>query len=272
MQTDLKASIRIKTAVAAVTDPESSRYNLGDVRAVQGEQNTVWLSASDGRIAAAVPAEGFVQAPIAIPHEILPHRKKDFGPDGATVTLNGKWTLAPAARYQPEQPTRECEPSGHDGRFPAMSDLLHQLPADIVLCIDARRLLTLAEAINDGKSGNPLGCVTLLMQRDDDGTVQGGIRVVGDAGIGLIMPMSDERGNGRDLARYTEMSTVYRAAELKARETERAAKAAVPECEQPPKVAETAPLPPLRPRKRPAKPATAERSSVRELIGSAAGY
>lgn len=264
----LKASVRIRTALAAVTDPDSSRYNLGDVRAVQGADGTVWLSATDGRMAAVIPAEGFVDRPTMLPHEILPLKKKDFGRDGAAVTLNGKWESRP---YEIGKPfagsAKECPAGEREGRFPAMSDMFHPLPADVVLSINAQKLLKLAEAINDGHSGNPLGCVTLLIRRADDGTVTDAVRVVGDAGIGLIMPLDAERTN--DLARYNVLSESYRAADAQARDAERAAKTAA---EQPAQAPAEQPAPALKQRKRVRRPAKPAAEGVRGLVSGAVGY
>jgi len=173
-----------KTRIAAACDEESTRYALGSVQAVPAGKDRVWLTATDGRCFAAVETDGTLDdGPELIPAKVFPTRKAHFPKciPAALDRTNGVW------KNNRKTPTI-AEPS--DGRFPKTADVVKDITeVDAserrTVTIDAKLLLNIQEALSDNDSPEK-ECVTLLLSDNNENS----IGIVGNAGIGVLMPCS----------------------------------------------------------------------------------
>lgn len=182
--------LTVPTHIGRVCNTESSRYAMDSVAVLADHRNDnqVFLAATDGRAIAVVPADREqLNNPEAsgLTAGWLP---RDMGKEGLTVWLStGKvdtlfgsgirWVF----EHKGELRARDV-PEG--GQFPPFLDLL---PLDVDDCeaitINADALAKLAEAVSDGDFAPG---VTIFLPRGDK---QRALRVVGNRGIGLIMPI-----------------------------------------------------------------------------------
>lgn len=183
-------------SINAVCDTESTRYALGGVHVMPtGEENEVYLSATDGRCLAIVKADGHVddydvKNPPIVPASIFPKSAKErralqFDPDAACskdVRLNGsgKWET-------PYDRTADVV----EGRFPRCHEVIpYASGTTMVVTLDVPILKKLHDALTeDGTRG-----IDLLFTVPEQ--VQGGphrysdaVCVQGNRGIGVIMPL-----------------------------------------------------------------------------------
>lgn len=203
---ELKAEIHIKTRIDKVVDPESSRYALGCVQATPRSEGEVFLTATNGRSLVVLPAEGHVDQERLIPGEVLP--KKKVGRLAHKVRLNGHW-LSSDGRYSAEP----------EGRFPQTQDCFaerehHEADVNdpavlwaghsIQVSLDPKLLLEMAEAMNESDR-----VLTLFLRANKAGVVEHSINVLGEKGVGVLMPCSTDKRAG---ARWDAMVKEYKAA------------------------------------------------------------
>lgn len=203
---ELKAEVRIKTRIDKVADPQSSRYALGCVQATPRSEGEVFLTATNGRSLVVLPAEGYVDRERLIPGEVLP--KKKIGRLPHKVSLNGHW-LSSDGRYGAEP----------EGRFPQTQDCFaeREYPeADVndpdalwaghslQVSLDPKLLLEMAEALNESDR-----VLTLFLRANKAGVVEHSINVLGEKGVGVLMPCSADKRAGE---RWDAMVKEYKAA------------------------------------------------------------
>ncbi len=190
-----------KRIVGACNTMGCARYAIGHVLASRSNDHddSVWLCATDGRQLSARQVVGSNDHGRLIPQEVFPRtRKRDkiltHGPNGKPA---GQWVCKADNRIA-EAPT---------GRFP---DADQVVPADIkayvALAIDARILAKLAEAIGDDAA-----TVTLFLPPTDDyGYVAAPIPVLGEKGIGVLMPIAVDEPSSKRVVNYVNLANDFR--------------------------------------------------------------
>lgn len=177
----IHCEVRATRKLDAVCDPSNTRYVLGAVELIpaSGEEGGLWACATDGRALSVVRTAGETETrkPYYLPSKLLkPGTMKKGKLQGGVARLNGRWESANKMADPPE------------GRFPRVHDCLPNDCGDRQsIKLDAKLLAKLAEAIGtDGK-------VTLLIPPPATSKGQrGAIVAVGDGGIGVLMPVTDD--------------------------------------------------------------------------------
>ena len=89
-----KESAVVRTRLDLASDTESSRYALSAIQVVPSDEDgKVWLTATDGRILAAVQTEGVVNQRRLMPIAVVKTTKSQRS-QGLTVERNGRWEAA----------------------------------------------------------------------------------------------------------------------------------------------------------------------------------
>ena len=194
-----KMRILQPTKIHECTDNESVRYGLSNVQfrpAKADSKTSPCLVASDGRILAIVPTLAEYNGeqpdePILIPGEVFDRRKTyvenadiESGdmrqPKQAFVrSLGGEWTGSSGKLRE-----------GCKDRFPKIHDIAKQIDSSdcTVLALDANLLRKLADSI----SGEEKTIKLIIPQTELGKSVQSAVSVVGERGIGVLMPMTCE--------------------------------------------------------------------------------
>ena len=211
---DLHVRLRLDTRLKGCLDSESTRYALSHAQVTPSESdNTVFVAATNGRLAAVIAAEGTADRQYLMPSEVLPTTQT-----GAVVELNGQWQNS-KGRYQQE--------TDAPGRFPKVEEVLPAIDPDSrVLHINADFILEIAKALN-AKSDDGQG-ITLFVppapERDnaDGKTVEGAIAIVGHRGIGVVMPCCGDVKEfaQQQISKYNTFASEYRTAIAYTRENE----------------------------------------------------
>jgi len=182
---EITTQFRTTSRLDRCADTESGRYALSSVHVCPTtESGKVRLTATDGRVLASARVDGFTDQALLCPREVMPRKKS-----GGTVEKNFVWRNTDG-KWTSEQP---------DGRFPSVADVFTSVDNGYLqLCLDARLLSNLAEALSDGESNT----VKLLLQPPAQGSIQikAMIGVLGSntSAIGLLAPVSsDEDGHVR---------------------------------------------------------------------------
>lgn len=162
----MSVKLTLETDLSKCCDPDAQRHTMCGARATPGD-GVVYLAASNGKIAAVVEVRGEVDATHLIPGDICK--------PGVVTGQPGDWRHAKGRKLTASLDRVE-------GVFPPVQEVLKDSVKDKPLAVrlDARELANLAKAVTEGESA---GFVTLLIR--DAGH---GIGVLGNAGIGMIMP------------------------------------------------------------------------------------
>jgi len=157
------------------------RYSLAEAYATRQHEGSVWVIATDCRCLSAVRTTGENDESRLVPRCIFPSGRRP-----ESVVFDGSRWTAPSSRRYGDPPT---------GRFPKVQDILPDL-ADTretvnSIAIDARLLANIQRAICDDRQ------YIRLYFNGAEGT----IAVVGDRGIGVVMPCED-KDNNADRAQY----------------------------------------------------------------------
>lgn len=219
------------TKITACTDTGSLRYALANVCvSPSGEDEQVWLSATDGRCFAAVRTTGHVQGdedPVDAQHsmegkQLCPPAIIEATFDGGLAVLNGQWQATkPAKKGRKQQADAILTAPVVEGRFPRCNDVVPAYTATdevLVLAIDAKLLARVAQAVGtDEGDHKPITLIVPIpTERDAEGGIftgpgskacEGPIAVLGKFGIGVIMPCSSE--TEQTFERYTALRKDY---------------------------------------------------------------
>ena len=206
-------------AIAKVCDVESTRYALGAVHVQPAGEGEVYLAATDSRCLAVVKCPGDVtgydpESPYSlVPSSIFPknateRRSLAYRPatderEDATSAIemngSGKW----------ETPFNRTA-NRTEGRFPRVLDVMPDCSQPTLsVCIDAKLLLKLSEALTDDGQG-----IVLHLHAGNNlrpSIVSTAIGVSGNKGFGVIMPISlEDRGLiSPSVGRYEEQRKAY---------------------------------------------------------------
>lgn len=231
---NLKASVKIKSRIDKVADPQSSRYALGHVQVTPSGNDEVFLTATNGRVAVVMPAEGYVDEERLIPGNLLPRKLSKRIPH--SVSLNGRWESSDG-KFADEP----------EGRFPRVDDVFsyrEHAKADVenqrlkwagpsvTVKLDARYLMAIAEALNETENG-----LTLFIRANKDGFVDASVNVLGENGVAVIMPIRADKSDGE---RFDAMVKRYKKAKG-GKAKNRAVEKPAPAAEQPQQVEEAQP-------------------------------
>lgn len=186
MSDQIKARVLPTTRIDAVCDEvASSRYALGCVQVIASkEPGHVYAAATDGCCAAITEYAGEV-APdlgcVLMPQSMV-HAPTAKGKARNPAILNGQWTR------------NEKTAPAIDSRFPRLFDVFPSIIKEdcFVIGLSGEILANLAKAI-----GNEKGELVLFIQRDNTNSQP--VVVVGNHGIGLLMPCDVEDNRNRKL-------------------------------------------------------------------------
>lgn len=194
MTSEIKADVILTTRIDRAADPNSSRYTLGNLQATPIDSERVFVTASNGRHLAIVRAFGRLDQERLIPAAVLPKKKIKKG--GHKITLNGRW----------ENSDGKFAADEDLGRFPQTADIvpLREYSDCVKVTLDAESLLALRDALNTDQRG-----LTLYIKPDKAGRVCSSIAVSGQHGIGVLMPLAEDKGADD---RYDETRREYMAA------------------------------------------------------------
>jgi len=180
-------------------DSDSARYALGCAQLVPdiGDENRVFVVATDSRQLVVVHADGFADQDYLIPRDALPSKKPDLG---ATVTsADGKRFVRTVTKKGGQQTSTVVEQDSAPGRFPNIVSVLPEIDNRFLkIAIDPQHLLAQAEALRLHDEHRYL---TLFVRVPDqflesderqlrDAKVDTAIHVLGPDGIGVVMPMA----------------------------------------------------------------------------------
>ena len=196
-----KFSISVKTSPAKLCATSGSRYQaMSDAQLQKGSDDTDYLVATNGKAICWVPVGAgrtgksvdWDAVPVAflgygglpVDHKALPTKKGDR-------TITGEMLDKPSVRWGYSGCTYG---EIHPERFPKTDDILPTWKGDRTLTLDAQLLLDLAKGITE--TGKDL-FVTLDLSDLEDRT---GVPVLGRAGFGVIMPVSDDVGEPGTIA------------------------------------------------------------------------
>lgn len=184
MSKQIAVSFNPPTPIDLACDKDvASRYALGAVCVSPIDDKSVWLTATDGRIMAAVQADGSASEPVLCPMAAVKAKPAARDHRAKVYRDNGHWVDRKKTMHEPME-----------GRFPRMADVCPRTDNALVLAIDAALLHRLAQAICIGD--RPV--VTLLIQpAGENGYVENAIGVsASGGGIGVIMPCTPGQENG----------------------------------------------------------------------------
>ena len=212
-----KENAVVRTRLDLASDTESSRYALSAIQVVPSDEDgKVWLTATDGRILAAVETEGEVDQRRLMPVAVVKTTKSQRS-QGLTVERNGRWEAATRNR------TGVKIAVGDDvkGRFPRCEEIIPEVRNATVLHLDGNLLHNLYLAL--GGENDQRG-ITLFVPPADEktGIVESAVAVLGEHGLGVIMPLnpcSNRDDKDRERKRYEEHAQRY----IAAHQAERAA-------------------------------------------------
>tara|TARA_R110000803_G_scaffold193054_2_gene255968 strand:- start:302 stop:1384 length:1083 start_codon:yes stop_codon:yes gene_type:complete len=194
-----KTRIELQSNPAACCSDSNSRYALQNVeiRQSSAEADKVFLGATDGRHAAIVKAPGTTAETSQAPGKIFPSKKNQWPkrPADQLVTINGngnQWS-----RSAVQKPTA-IELQEIDGRFPDIADVMPDISGLQEITLDVALLAKLAEALNTHNSMEATK-LTLFVGKADQPAA-----IVGQNGIGVIMPYTKDKQAGRYNAQLAE--------------------------------------------------------------------
>lgn len=174
---NVRVSVKLSTQIDRTTDKESMRFALANVHVMPNGDDSVYLSATNGRTAAFVKAEGHADACYLMPHEVAKRGRIKKSP---TVSLNGRWE-SDKGKFSDEQPA---------GRMPNFADVLPNVLEDeknVSVTVNPKLLADLLDSIVE--IGGESETVTLTIPTDDDSKP---VIARNGENLGLIMPMQPQ--------------------------------------------------------------------------------
>lgn len=169
--------VKLSTQIDRTTDKESMRFAFANVHVMPNGTESVYLSATNGHIAAFVKAEGHADACYLMPQEVAKRGKAKKSP---SVSLNGYWQTD-KGKASEEQPS---------GRAPNYSRVLPDVLEDkhnVSVTVNPKLLAAMLESIVE--IGGESETVTLTIPTDDDSKPL--IARHGE-NLGLLMPMQPQ--------------------------------------------------------------------------------
>jgi len=186
----MKKTIEVLTNPAKLTCDTGRYSQMSNVQLLPGSNGSDFIVATNGKACCwiPVPRETTQELPGRLPiaDKIIPRRKTNrlistFIDSTGVVTWHDKSNPDKTATVSTE------------GKFPKTKDIIPTWEATKLLTIDAKLLLELALAVNDA-SGDKSTVVTLDISNVDQDNLSS-IPVVGDTGIGVIMPFAVSAGH-----------------------------------------------------------------------------
>lgn len=188
MNSQVTTQVEFETQFAACIDKESTRYALNQAQVIPDGQGRVYVCGTDSKQLCVNQADGFTDKPVRIPGALLPSKKP--GRRNHVVSLNGQWQTN-ENKFLPVTP--------EEGRFPPVDQVINPDAGKcIALSIDVDKLLQMAKALGGTN-------LTLLMEIPKSRQIEGAIRVMGEKGFGVCMPLAadDDDVNGIKRTRET---------------------------------------------------------------------
>lgn len=202
----ISVKVNPSNRITGCTDPESSRYALSGVMLVPvmdtepvqigvridstpitetRPKNEVYAVATDSRCLAVTRMAGMAVETTLCPGKLL---TPPAARTAKTVSLNGEWK-AESVKLKSGETTASTQPP-LEGRFPQIQDVIpRSFTNAVTVTLDAAILARLSDAVRSADKG-----VTLIINVNDDQTTEDPICVLGDAGFGVIMPLSADTG------------------------------------------------------------------------------
>ena len=186
----MKKTIEVLTNPAKLTCDTGRYSQMSNVQLLPGNNGSDFIVATNGKACCWIPVarETTQELPGRLPiaDKIIPRRKTNrlistFIDSTGVVTWHDKSNPDKTATVSTE------------GKFPKTKDIIPTWEATKLLTIDAKLLLELALAVNDA-SGDKSTVVTLDISNVDQDNPSS-IPVVGDTGIGVIMPFAVSAGH-----------------------------------------------------------------------------
>ena len=177
-ETSNRAELTVKTKPQKCVDADATRYALGNLQAIPSTDNKTWLCATDGRKLAAVLVDGRTDETRLVPAKILSARHKS-----TKATLNGRWENDKGQHIDKEP----------EGMFPKVRDVLPKIVDGnyLQVSLDANFIHELKQALNTDNHGAVLNLLIPKPEKSDH--VDGAVYVVGERGIGVVMPCTHDK-------------------------------------------------------------------------------
>jgi len=187
----MKKTIEVLTNPAKLTCDTGRYPQMGNVQLLPGNNGSDFIVATNGKACCWIPVtRGTTQelpGRLPIAAKIIPGRKNKRLIATDDDSSNGEMTWRDT-----NKPDKTATVST-EGKFPKTKDIIPTWEATKLLTIDAKLLLELALAVNDA-SGDKSTVVTLDISNVDQDNPSS-IPVVGDTGIGVIMPFAVSAGH-----------------------------------------------------------------------------
>jgi len=201
----VKMRVQFRTRIDKMCDSGNDRYGLANVLVTKGPNDgELFATATDDRALAIAFCDGTTDEPHYVPKSAFHNAKFQ------EVQLNGVIETRSGTRAKMKRTVADVEQDA--GRYPNVTSVVEEIKDARnyeQITIDPELLLRVAQAVND-QTGETKGVRLFVPKRLEkydeagdkqehypEGTV---IKVVGEKGIGVIMPMSDA-GN-TDVDRY----------------------------------------------------------------------
>jgi len=165
-----------------------NRYAIGNVRMIATDYSTIY-AATDGTMAAVVETVGSRELRESDREDLLVPRQAFIPP---TRKSESTMKIADGATGARDERLGHAELA--TGRFPGVSECFSQRETAVMVTFDAKKLLTLAKALN--KPGECEGRVTLLIDANHPDSSIGVLPLDDTTSIGLLMPVTRDRGPG----------------------------------------------------------------------------
>lgn len=186
----------MRTTIEVLTNPtklvgDNGRYKqLGNVQLFPGNNGHDFIVATNGKACSWVAVERMTDTVLPgrlpIPPGIIPRRRTNR--NIATVTDNtGKLTW-----HDKNKPDKTATVET-EGKFPRTRSIVPTWQGETTLTIDAKLLLDLALAVN-AVSGDDSSVITLDLSGIETHSEKP-IPIVGDTGIGVVMPFATPAGH-----------------------------------------------------------------------------
>jgi hypothetical protein len=179
---EVHTRIAVDHNFATCCDAEASRYALGNIQVKRINKASALAIATDGCCASVVKIGGeFNEDEVFMPGSLLAKKMPTF------VTGNGTWQAVKRDRKGNEEYWNGKEA---DGRFPKIKDVVPATSKGelISVSINPDLIAQLAKALDCKKSDDLSPTITLIIDTGD--LEHAPIRVVGPAGVGVLMPKS----------------------------------------------------------------------------------
>lgn len=209
-------TLGVPTDIGLVCAAEAGRYAIDAVAVLRSPEcpDDALLLATDGRMLAVVSAtiteDGDCAGADLVPQWISPKFAKVAKKTRTLRMAHGaKDGLFGSTRTWVDDEDGRFEPHPEGGHFPPIVNVLpREDHADVVFHVNVGMLAVMARALNSPDADCREGLTIMLKAPKGNAAADGGLMVIGNAGIGVVMPAKCNAEQARDIWRRARATAV----------------------------------------------------------------